>query len=117
MAMAGILKPSLHYYSRRVVIYEGRWARGLVNLADRLRREDREGQRPSPSALQPTVLLVIDATTSAEPYWQGLAPQELARAGLYRLWRVDRGRLEAREASLRAAGETPDWHLPVPERY
>jgi hypothetical protein len=115
--MVGILKPSLHYYSRRLVIYEGRWAGGLMNLAERLRREQREGQRPSAAALQPTVLLVIDATTATEPYWQGLAPQELAREGLYRLWRVDRQRLEAREASLRAAGVRPDWHLPVPERY
>jgi 4-amino-4-deoxy-L-arabinose transferase-like glycosyltransferase len=117
LAMVGILKPSLHYYSRRLVIYEGRWAGGLMNLAERLRREQREGQRPSAAALQPTVLLVIDATTATEPYWQGLAPQELAREGLYRLWRVDRQRLEAREASLRAAGVRPDWHLPVPERY
>ncbi len=117
LAMVGILKPSLHYYSRRLVIYEGRWPGGLMNLADRLRREDRDGQRPSPAAVQPTVLVVIDATTAAQPYWQGLAPQELARSGLYRLWRLDRGRLEAREADLRAAGTRPDWTLPVAERY
>ncbi len=36
LAMVGMLKPSLHYYSRRVVIYEGAPASGLVNLADRL---------------------------------------------------------------------------------
>ena len=48
VAMVGILKPSLHYYSRRVVIYEGNRPLGLVNLADRLVREVRPGQPSTP---------------------------------------------------------------------
>ena len=117
LAMVGILKPSLHYYSGRVVIYEGIEPEGLVNLADRLRREDRPGQHPAPPAQQPSVLVVIDRTTAASPFWQGLQPQELSRAGLYRLWRLDRRRLEARAAELQAAGHRLTWTLPRPERY
>lgn len=117
VAMVGILKPSLHYYSRRVVIYEGNRAFGLVNLADRLRREVRPGQSNSPPDRQPTLVLVIDQTTASLPFWQGLQPQELDRSGLYRLWRIDRRRLEQRAARLRAAGETANWDQPVPERY
>jgi 4-amino-4-deoxy-L-arabinose transferase-like glycosyltransferase len=98
VAMVGILKPSLHYYSRRVVLYEGTPPEGPINLADRLRRERRAGQLPSSAAQQPTVMLVIDAATAALPHWQGLGTTELARSGLYRLWRVDRRRLEARAA-------------------
>jgi len=117
LAMIGILKPSLHYYAQRVVIYEGRPAQGLVNLADRLRRERRPGLYPAPPRAGDTVLLLIDATTAAAPYWQGLDPRELGRDGLYRLWRLDRRRLEARAADLRRDGLTVVWDRPVPERY
>jgi 4-amino-4-deoxy-L-arabinose transferase-like glycosyltransferase len=117
LAMVGILKPSLHYYSGRVVIYEGIEPEGLVNLADRLRQEHRPGQHPAPPAELPTVLVVIDRTTAASPFWQGLQPQELSRAGLYRLWRVDRQRLERRAAELQAAGHALTWTRPRPERY
>ncbi len=117
LAMVGILKPSLHYYSRRVVLYEGIPPEGPLNLADRLRRERRPGQPPSTPAQQPSVLVVIDNTTAAAPHWQGLAPRELARSGLYRLWRLDRQRLEERAAALRRRGLTPTWDLPRPERY
>jgi hypothetical protein len=114
--MVGVLKPSLHYYSRRVVLYEGREPVGLVNLADRLRRERRAGQRPSTAEQTPTVLVVIDAGTAALAHWRGLAPQELARSGLYRLWRLDRSSLERRAARLGVA-LPPDWDRPRPERY
>ncbi len=117
LAMVGILKPSLHYYSGRVVIYEGIEPEGLVNLADRLRQEDRPGQNPAPPEVIPTALVVIDRTTAAQPFWQGLQPIELSRAGLYRLWRVDRTLLERRAAELRAAGHPLTWTRPRPERY
>ena len=117
LAMVGILKPSLHYYSRRVVIYEGNEPPDLVNLADRLSGESRVGQRGSTTAQVPTVLVVIDQGTAALPFWRGLEPQTLAHSGLYRLWRLDRGRLEQRAAALRAAGVRMTWRDPVPERY
>jgi hypothetical protein len=113
----GILKPSLHYYSRRVVIYEGIQPGAVRNLTDRLRQERRQGQQSSTPEEQPTVLVVIDARTAEAPHWQGLAPVELDRAGLYRLWRLDRPRLEARARELAAAGVPLQWQLPVPERY
>ena len=117
VAMVGILKPSLHYYSRRVVIYEGNRPLGLVNLADRLVREARPGQPSQPAERQPTLLVVIDQTTASLPFWRGLEPRELDRSGLYRLWRMDRRRLARRADRLRAAGHAPDWQEPVPERY
>jgi len=117
LAMVGILKPSLHYYSRRVVLYEGNPPEGPINLADRLRRERRAGQLPSSATQQPTVLLVIDGATAALPHWRGLGTTELARSGLYRLWRVDRRRLEARAAELARGGLHSTWWRPRPERY
>jgi hypothetical protein len=117
VAMVGMLKPSLHYYSRRVVIYEGAEPHNLVNLADRLRRESRPGQLASRPDQQPTVLVVIDAGTAALPYWQGLTPQLLERRGIYGLWRLDRLQLERRAEQLRRQGVAADWSAPRPERY
>jgi hypothetical protein len=117
LAMVGILKPSLHYYSRRVVIYEGIQPEDLRDLSDRLRHERRRGQRPSAPEQQPTVLVVIDQRTAQAPHWRDLEPVELDRAGLYRLWRLDRRRLEERSAALAAAGVPLEWRQPVPERY
>jgi len=112
-----VLKPSLHYYGRRVVLYEGIGVEGPLNLADRLRRERRAGQRPSTPQEQPSVLVVIDQTTARAPFWRHLGASELARAGIYRLWRLDRRRLEEAVALLRQKGFTPDWQDPRPERY
>jgi len=117
VAMVGILKPSLHYYSRRVVLYEGTPPEGPINLADRLRRERRAGQLPSSAVQQPTVLLVIDGATAALPHWRGLGTTELSRSGLYRLWRVDRRRLEARAVELARGGLNSTWWRPRPERF
>jgi len=117
LAMLGMLKPSLHYYSRRVVIFEGDEPQHLLNLADRLRHESRPGQPASTSAQQPSVLVVIDSGTAAQPHWQGLKPQLLSRRGIYALWRLERSRLEQRAAQLQRQGVAADWQLQRPERY
>jgi 4-amino-4-deoxy-L-arabinose transferase-like glycosyltransferase len=117
LAMVGMLKPSLHFYGRRVVVYEEAGPRGLVNLSDRLSGETRQGQTPSPADGRSELLLVIDADTAAQPHWQALGPQQLDAAGIYRLWRLDRRRLEQRAAALRRQGWQPNWREPRPERY
>lgn len=117
VAMVGINKPSLHFYSGRVVIFEGVTPGSLVDLADRLRKERRPGLAPSTPEMQPSLLVLIDQGTANLPFWRGLSPQELDRYGLYRLWRVDRRRLEARSDNLRRQGSIPTWERPVPERF
>jgi 4-amino-4-deoxy-L-arabinose transferase-like glycosyltransferase len=117
LAMVGMLKPSLHFYGRRVVVYEEAGPRGLVNLSDRLASESRQGQTPSPADGLASVLLVIDADTAAQPHWQGLEPERLDQAGIYRLWRLDRRLLAQRAAALGRQGWQPNWREPRPERY
>jgi len=117
LAMVGLIKPSLHFYSRRTVIYEGRSATALVNLVDRLARERRPGLQPSTALEQPHLLLVIDAKTVELPHWQGLGGRVLARADPYRLLRLDRRRLELRSRDLQARGVEPSWQDPRPERF
>ena len=43
LAMVGRMKPSLHFQTRQVVLFEGRSSGALVNLADRLAHERRRG--------------------------------------------------------------------------
>ncbi len=117
LAMVGMLKPSLHFYGRQVVIYEGAEPAALVNLAERLAGEKRQGQVPSGVEQQPQLLLVIDADTAERDHWRGLDPQVLDQAGIYRLWRLDRRRLEQRAAELAVSGVRADWRDPRPERY
>ena len=118
LAMVGILKPSLHYYARQVVLFEGVQPNGPVNLNDRLARERRPGLRPGPVTPEGTLLLVIDKTTAALPHWRTLPHRLLAHHGLYALWRVQRSDLARHAASLSAAGlPGPDWQRPRPERY
>jgi 4-amino-4-deoxy-L-arabinose transferase-like glycosyltransferase len=118
LAMVGILKPSLHYYARQVVLFEGVQPNGPINLSDRLAHEHRRGLQPAPGSASPSLLLVIDQGTAVLPHWRATAHQLLARHGLYALWRVQRSDLDRQAASLRAAGvPAPDWQRPRPERY
>ena len=118
LAMVGTLKPSLHYYTRQVVIFEGLRGYGLVNLADRLQREWRQGQRPSAAIAGSTALVVMDRDTSRLAYWQPVAHSVLAHYGLYQLWRVDRLELARQAQALKDNfGVTANWQDPRPERY
>lgn len=116
LAMVGMLKPSLHFYSRQVVLFEEAGPAGLLNLAERLATERRQGQQPTP-ARGTSLLLVIDTATAALPHWRGLTPRILDQAGIYQLWRLERDQLERRATILRAAGLDATWRAPRPERY
>jgi hypothetical protein len=118
LAMVGILKPSIHFYTDQVVIYEGVQPNGPINLNDRLIKEHRPGLTPSPPSPASTALVLIDQRTAALPHWKGLVHQSLAADGLFALWRVPRQSLNAWAQQLRGAGvPPPDWQLPRPERY
>ena len=117
LAMVGVLKPSLHFYTRQVVLFEGLQPNGPINLDERLRLERRAGLSPSPVAAN-TLLLVIDRRTATLPHWQGLPHTRIDQRGLYELWRVRRAALHDQANRLLAAGSTgPDWQRPRPERY
>lgn len=120
VAMVGVMKPSLHFYTDHVVLFEGRSDGALVNLADRLMHDYRRGWkgRPvGPSPAESTVLIAIDRITSEKPYWQQLSPDVLGTYGIYKLWRLDRSRLQSRAEALLDDGVTLDWREPRPERY
>ena len=73
LAMVGRMKPSLHFQTRQVVLFEGRSSGALVNLADRLAHERRRGWQGQPLSspkASSTVLIVIDTRTSQRPHWR-----------------------------------------------
>ncbi len=120
IAMVGRMKPSLHFYTRQVVVYEGRSAGSLVNLVERLREEKRQGWSGRPingiNGSQ-TALIVIDQSTSRREHWDGLLREELGQFGIYKVWRVDRDQLEKRARKLASNGINTDWKDFKQERF
>ena len=119
LAMVGIKKPSIHFYTGKIVLYESNDEVALTNLADRLSNERRNGWEGKPihkgKSLQ-TVLLVIDKATSQYSYWKNLNPEVLGGFGVYKIWRLNRDDLEKRSNQLISNGVKPDWKQPRPER-
>ena len=118
--MVGVNKPSLHSYTQKVILYEGNTSRNLVNITSRLAIEERQGWSGAPIG-EPrgsdTALLVIDTKTSELKHWKGLGPDVLGQFGIYKVWRVNRRRLQDRAIELIVNGVRPNWRLPTPERF
>ncbi|WP_269607986.1 ArnT family glycosyltransferase [Prochlorococcus marinus] len=120
IAMVGINKPSIHFYTKQIIIFEANDAEGLVNLADRLNAEVRQGWAGKPigsANSSQTVLVVIDNQTSGHPHWKAMQPIKLGKFGIYNVWRIDRVKLQDRANYLmNYRGESPDWRAPNPEK-
>ena len=120
LAMVGALKPSIHFYTKKIILYEGRSAGSLVNLSERLSDEVRQGwigRSIKDPKYSPTVLIVIDKKTSNRTYWKGLRPKQIGAFGIYKVWRLDRYKLERRAKNIINKGIKPDWQLFRPERF
>ena len=130
LIMVGINKPSVHFYTEQVVLYEGNTPRNLVNLTDRLGLEKRQGWSGEliekrnlfdfllgRERANTTALMLIDKKTSELRHWSDLRPDLLGEFGIYRVWRIDRRRLESRANQLINDGHKPNWRLPKPERF
>ncbi len=120
LVMVGAMKPSIHFYTRQIVVFEGRSKNALVNVSERLRNEKRRGWEGRPlygSNGSKTALLLIDKKSVEKSHWQGLQPKTLGNFGVYRVWRVNREILERRATSLKKEGIVSTWKNPRPERF
>ena len=120
VVMVGVMKPSLHFYTGQVILYEGQSNAALVDIAERLAHEQRRGWSGYPlgsSVASSTVLVLIDRGTAERDHWRNLQPELLGQIGIYDVWRLDRTRLEQRAQTLMADGVDADWEEPRPERY
>ena len=120
LVMVGAMKPSIHFYTNQVIVFEGRSKNALVNVSDRLRNEKRRGWEGRPvfgNNGSETTLLLIDKKSVEKTYWQGLKPKVLGKFGVYSVWRINRESLEARAKALKKEGVNITWKNPRPERF
>ena len=121
IAMVGIKKPSIHFYTNEVILYESNTNVNIINLSERLSTEKRlgwEGQRIGSPKSSKSLLIIIDDATSKLSHWQLLNPIILGEFGIYNIWRVDVLRLQEiadkfkEEYNLKSS-----WTKYNPERY
>tara|TARA_B100000700_G_C15040526_1_gene855101 strand:- start:624 stop:2462 length:1839 start_codon:yes stop_codon:yes gene_type:complete len=120
LAMVGIKKPSIHFYTNEIIFFESNDVVALVNLAERLKIEKRNmfQSRDITNDLRPeTFLMVIDQATSEYEHWQKLNPEILGNFGIYKVWRVNRNNLDKRAFELQLIDIKPDWQELRPERF
>ena len=121
IAMVGIKKPSVHFYTNEVILYESNTTVNIINLAERLNIEKRIGWEGNPigsSNAPNSVLILIDNSTSKLSHWQLLNPIKLKSFSIYNLWRVDILRLnEIAEKFKKEYKLVSSWKKYDPERY
>ncbi len=120
LVMVGAMKPSIHFYTNHVIVFEGRSKNALVNVSDRLENEKRRGWEGKPIYGlngSKTTLLLIDKRSVEKTYWQGLNPKVLGQFGVYSVWRINRESLDRRAKALKDEGVVTTWNNPRPERF
>ena len=121
IAMVGIEKPSVHFYTKSIILYESNLINNVVNLSERLELEKRigwEGSEIGKETGSESVLVLIDNDSSQLFHWKILNPIELGRFGIYNLWRVDRSTLNNIANNFKQdLKAVSDWRNYNPERY
>ena len=121
IAMVGIEKPSVHFYTNEVILYESNTYVSIINLSERLSIEKRigwEGHQIGSPKSSNSVLILIDNATSELNHWKWLYPKELGVFGIYNLWRVDILRLqEVANKIKKVYNLKSSWTKYDPENY
>ncbi len=117
IAMVGINKPSLHFYTKEIIIYEKAGEKGLINLSERIQLDPRlKNINLAQKFIPSTILVVIDDITSQRPFWKDLNPILVGKSSIYNLWRLDKTKIEDRAIILQNIGFRSDWRNYNPER-
>jgi len=117
LAMIGIRKPSLHFYSRQIVFYEPNTKEGLINLSDRLNTDRRESYEDQPDYEYKSLLVVIDEYSSRAQHWSNINHQKLGEYGIYNLWRIQKTDLNNYSELLLKNGYKSDWKNRKVEKF
>ena len=121
IAMVGIEKPSVHFYTNEVILYESNTMISIIDLSERLSFEKRigwEGHQIGDPKVSNSVLILIDNATAKLSHWKLLDPKELRRFGIYNVWRVDILRLkEIADKFKKENNLKSSWTEYDPERY
>jgi len=117
LAMIGIRKPSLHYYSRQIVFYEPNTKEGLINLSDRLNTDRRKNYKDQPDYEYKSLLVVIDEYSTRAKHWSNINHQKLGEYGIYNLWRIQKSDLNKYSEFLFNSGYKSDWKKRKVEKF
>ena len=117
LAMIGIRKPSLHFYSRQIVFYEPSTEEGLINLSERLNIDRRENYEDQPDYEYKSLLIVIDEYSSRRQQWSKINHQKLGKFGIYNLWRIQKSDLNNYSKFLVNSGYKSDWKNRKVEKF
>ena len=117
LAMIGIRKPSLHFYTKQIVFYESSAAVGVVNLFERFKFDRRINFQDKPNYDAESFLVVIDKYSSKEEHWSNINHQELGVHGIYNLWRIKKSDLEAQANNLQNDNFESNWRKKQVEKF
>ncbi len=117
LAMIGIRKPSLHYYSRQIVFYEPNTQEGLINLKERLNNDRRKNYQDEPDYQYKSLLIVIDDYSSQEAHWSNINHEKLGKYGIYNLWRINKKDLNEYSEFLINNGYKSNWKNRQVEKF
>ena len=117
LAMVGVRKPSLHYYTKQIVFYEPSNIEGLINLSERLTFDRRENYQDKPNYENKSLLVVIDKYSSRADHWSTIMRDELGQYGIYYLWRVKKSDLNNISKTLVNNGYQSDWKYRKVEKF
>jgi len=117
LAMIGIRKPSLHYYSRQIVFYEPNTEEGLINLSERLNSDRRENYEDQPDYENKSLLVVIDEYSTRRKQWSKINLLKLGKFGIYNLWRIQKSDLNKYSKFLVNSGFKSDWKIRKVEKF
>ena len=117
LAMVGIRKPSLHFYSKQIVFYESNSRIGIINLSERFEKDKRNNLVDNPNYDSESFLVVIDRYSFDKSHWRNIKHQELGVFGIYNLIRVDRLELKKYASDFQQKGLSSDWNTKKFERF
>jgi len=117
LAMIGIRKPSLHYYSRQIVFYEPNTKEGLINLTERLNQDRRKNYQDEPNYEYKSLLIVIDEYSSQKAHWLNINHDKLGQYGIYNLWRINKKDLDEYSEFLIDSGYKSNWKNILVEKF
>ena len=117
LAMIGIRKPSLHFYSKQIVFYESNSQIGIINLSERFEKDKRNNLIDNPNYDSESFLVVIDRYSFDKEHWKNIKRQELGVYGIYSLIRVDRIELNKYASNFQKKGLKSDWHVEKFEKF
>ena len=117
IAMIGIRKPSLHFYSQQIVFYESSSPSGLVNLSERFNYGKRSNELDQPNYQSESFLVVIDKYSKEEKHWTDINSEKLGNYGIYSLMRIKRKDLNFSAEKFKKDGVISTWRIEKYEKF